>query len=276
MQFSMNETWQRGIALVSNNFQLLALIAGVFLFLPAVVIYLAVPDLASFMDPGADPAEMAARMEKIQGPLIGWGLLAMVLQFIGYLAMVGLIGSTRPTVGEAIGRGAKALLTLIGCLILFVIIYLVVGVLLMVPIVLVVGESDSSGLGIVGFLLVFALIGFIMTRLSITMPVIMLENQLNPAAALWRSWKLTGPHKWAIFGFWVLLVVAYLVIAILLFGVFGLIGAMAASSGVGLFVMGIVNGTIGALVSMLVSGLIVAMYQQLAGDRPENLNAEMD
>ena len=276
MQFSMNATWQRGTALVGNNLQLLAVIAGVFLFLPSVVIYMAVPDMASFMDPTADPEVMAQQMQGAMGPLIGWGLLAMVFQFVGYLAMVALMGGKRPTVGEAIGSGFKALLTVIGCMILFILIYMLVAVGLMLPIALLAGGLGSGGIGVTGIRLVFGAILFIMTRLSVTMPAIMLEDRLNPAAAMWRSWQLTGPFKWPIFGFWLLLGIAYFVLAILLFGVFGMVGALATTSSAGVFILGVVNGLVGALIAMVVSGLVVAMYQQLAGDRSEDLEEVFD
>ena len=81
-----------------------------------------------------------------------------------------------------------------------------------------------------------------------------------------------GPFKWRIFGFWVLLFLVYLVIAMLMYGIFGMMGALAASSTGSLMVLGIFNGIVGALVAMLVSGIVVAMYQQLAGENPATLS----
>lgn len=272
MSFNMNATWQRATALVSANFQLLAVIAGVFLFLPGAAIYLAIPDLAMLMDPTGDPQKVAAQMQGMLGSLMGWGLLALVAQFVGYLAMVAMMGDDRPTVGEAIGRGFKSLPTMVACLILFILAYMVVALVLMVPVTVLGASTGSSGVGVLGVLLILVAIGFLMTRLSVTMPVIMLEGQLNPVTALLRSWRLTGPFKWRLFGFWVLLFLVYLVIAMLMYGIFGMMGALAASSTGSLMVLGIFNGIVGALVAMLVSGIVVAMYQQLAGENPATLS----
>lgn len=271
MAFNMNATWSKATSLVGANFSLLAVVAGVFLFLPAVVIYLAVPDMAAFMDPTADPEKMAAMMEGMMGEIFGWSALAMIFQFVGYLAMVALMGKARPTVGEALAQGAKSLPTMIGTLILFMIAYAILALVIAVPLALLGTLIGPLGavLTMIGVLFVAL---FLMTRFCVVMPVVMLEDTLNPITAMKRSWQITRPSQWSILGFWALLIVAYFVIAMLVFGVMSLMGAMAATSTGSLLVMGIVNGIVGGLVAMLVSGIVVAMHQQLAGDNPANLS----
>ncbi len=270
MGFNMNATWAQATALVSVNFQLLAVIAGVFLFLPAVAIYLTVPDLAAFMDPTAEPEQVAELMQGMMGEIIGWSTIAMIFQFIGYLAMVGLMGKSRPTVGEALGQGAKSLPTLIATFVIFIVAYALLALVVMIPIALL-GAVIGPVAPLLGMIAIIGLTVFLMSRLSITMPAIMVEDTLNPYTALKRSWDLTKPYQWPIMGFWSLLIVAYFVISMLIFGVISLMGAMSASSTISLLIMGIVNGIMGALVAMFVAGIVVAMHQQLGGRSQEDL-----
>lgn len=55
MKLDMNAIWSRGMALVRENLQLLAVIAGVFFLLPTLAFYFLVPGMEQLMVPGADP-----------------------------------------------------------------------------------------------------------------------------------------------------------------------------------------------------------------------------
>ena len=268
MAFNMNRTWSQAIALMRGNFQLLAVIAGVFILLPSVAISLVMPQPFAFLTMGEDPEQMAAAMSAVIGPLIVFGLLAFVLQMIGYGAMIALTGDERPTVGEAIKRGAKSLPTIAGAFLLFILAYMLLAVILSLVTALVTGLLGEGAAGVVGFvifLLLFIAVLYVTVRLSLTLPVIVLESAMNPIKALRRSWRLTKPHAKAIFGFFALLAIAYMVISLLLFGMLGVVAAgLGEGTGSALF-LGLVNGLIGAAVAMILSGILVSMHQQLAG-----------
>ncbi|HAU22505.1 MAG TPA: hypothetical protein DCS24_07920 [Erythrobacter sp.] len=276
MEFDMGAAWQRATTLISANFQLLAVIAGVFLFLPSLVIYLVFPDFALLMDPTADPEILAAQIQEVLSPLIGWGLAIMAFQFVGYLAMVGLIGKRRPTVGQAIAQGVRSTPTLFGTLILFALGCFIITFVLILFISLLALIVGPGALTFLTMVLILGVMLILMTRLCLTMPVVMLEDQLNPFTALLRSWQLTSANKWQIFSFWMLLGVVYLVITFLALGVFGLVGAAVESTVLAALILGIVNGVIGALVAVIISGVVVAMYQQLAGDSAGSVSATVE
>ena len=281
MAFNMNRTWSQSIALMRGNFQLLAVIAGVFILLPSVAISLAMPAPFAFLSMGEDPERMAEAMSAMLGPLLAFGLLAFVLQMIGYGAMIALTGDQRPTVGEAIKRGAISLPPIVGAVLLFILVYVLLAIVLSLVTALLTGLLGATGgegvagfVGFVIFLLLFALVLYVMVRLSLTLPVIVLEGVKNPITALRRSWGLTKPHAGALFAFFALLTIAYIVISLLLFGMLGVVAAgLGDGTGSALF-LGLVNGLIGALVAMVLSGILVSMHQQLAGrsvaapDRP--------
>ena len=272
MHFNMNRTWSQAVALVRANFQLLAIIAGVFLLLPALVFALVMPAQVDWVALGENPEAMSRAMAGMLGPLIGYGLVSIVLQFIGYGAMVALLGGNRPTVGEAIMLSLRCLPTMIGATLLFVLAYIAVAALLSLGVGLIAGALGAVGstagaavLTVVVMLVLLIAVLYVMTRLSLALPIVVLEGVRNPVTVLRRSWQLTGPYAWSIFGFYALLFIAYLVISLLLFGLVGVIAAgLGQGPGAALF-GGLINGLLGAMLAMVMSGILVSMNQQLAG-----------
>lgn len=279
MGFNMNRTWSQATQLVRANFQLLAVIAGVFLLLPALVFALVMPNAFDLMALGGDdPEAIQQAMAGMLGPILVYGLIGMVLQLIGYAAMVALIGQDRPTVGEAIMLGLRILLPLVAALLLFLIGYLAIATLaslLVGGLAALLGGAGGGGLaailGVLLFAVLFAAAIYAMTRLLLTLPVIALEGERNPITALRRSWALSAPHRGAIFGFFVLLFIAYVVISVLLLGFTGVIAAALGGGTGAAFFTGLVNGLIGALVAMVMSAILVAMHRQLAGRSPASI-----
>jgi hypothetical protein len=272
MNFEMNRTWSQAISLVQANFQLLAIIAGIFMLVPALVFYFAIPDVLSMSAFGADPDATAERMNAMMPRLIGLGALVLLLQWVGYTAMIALMGEDRPTVAEAIGRGFKALPTLIGTFLLFLLasllfmllFSLVVGVLAAVS-----GGGEGAVLAFVAVLYVFFLVFFlfVFARLSVTLPVIVLDREFNPWTALVRSWRLTKPRAWAIVGFFFLLFIAYMVLSMILMMVVSGLGLAAgeAVAGASLVILALLYGAVGMAAAMLLSGILVSMHGQLSG-----------
>jgi hypothetical protein len=270
MQFEMNRTWSEAVALVRTNFQLLALIAGIFMLLPSLILIVGMPQILTVGFPGAtgdNPEETAARLMEVMPGFFAVVLGLLFISMIGYAAMVALIGPDRPTVGAAIGKAVRALPTLIGVLLIFIVGYflgaLVVGLTVGL---LAAGIGAVTGSGAASFLmglLTLALVGYVCTRFSLILPTVVLEGVLNPFRAYARSWRLTGPDHMKIFGFFVLLFVVYLVIAFLLVALMGALGIVAGSAVT--FLFGLISGLIGMVVAMIVTGILVSMHNQLAG-----------
>lgn len=265
MKFDMGQAWSRAMELMRDNFQLLAVIAGVFLLVPTLAAYLLLPDFQTLMDPTADPDQMAEMIQANIGPFIGIGMAAMVLQFAGYGAMVALIGDSRPTVGEALKRGLTIVPSTFGVFLLFVIGYFVIALAIAVPVGILASLASAPGLSIIAVIVVLAAIVWLMARMCMSMPVLVFEDTLNPITASLRSFKLTKSSQWRIIVFWGVLFVAYMVVALLATSVFGLIAALAANSTVGVVIIGLANGIMGMIVGMVICALAVAMYGQLAG-----------
>jgi hypothetical protein len=276
MNFDMNRTWSQAVALVRANFQLLAIVAGVFLLLPALAFYLLNPELVQVFAAGENVGQVDALVEGMMPQVLIYGLVVFVGQLIGQAALVALVGRHRPTVGEAIKLGARVLPTLVGALIVFVAgFYAVVLVLSLIVALLAVitGAATSAG-AMAGFASIAILVIelYLMIRCIVTLPVIVLEHERNPLKALRRSWRLTSAHAWKILGFVALLGIAYFVIVLLIMLVLGAVGLATGAdpatrqigpgSAAG---FAVVASAMGALVAMLASGILVSMHRQLAG-----------
>jgi len=265
MQFDMNAIWSRGIALVSDNFQLLAVIAGVFLLIPSIASYFLFPDFATLTDPTADPEMVTAMITDMIGPILIYGVVAMVFQFAGYGAMIAMMGAGRPTVGESIAAGFKSVPTMFGVFVLFFVAYFVVALAIMLPISVIAALTGASLIGLFAPIIILPMIVYLMARFSMSMPVALLEGTLNPVKVVTRSWSLTKPKQWQVLGFWAILGVAYIVISLLFLAVFGLLGALVGDATGSILVLGLLNGLVAMAVGMVVCGLTVAMYTQLSG-----------
>lgn len=278
MTFDMNRTWSQGLALLKANFNLLSVIAGVFLLLPGALFYVALPEITNALATTQDPNQMMAVLEANSGKLIGFGLLATVAQLIGYLGMIALMGDDRPTVGEALRRAFHGLPTAIGATLLLVVVYvmaaLVIGLLvggLAAGAIAVGGEALGAVVSFIGVVIAMIAVMYIVTRFTLTTPAIVLDKLANPVTAMKRSWGLTRSHAGKIFGFFALLMIAYLVIAMLLGGIVSMIAALFGGGAATALVNGLFNGVMGAAVAMLFSAILTSMHQQLAGGGSQSI-----
>ncbi len=269
-RLDLNAAWARAVMLMRENLQLLAVIAGVFILLPNVMVYLALPPAAQLQGPMnvlADPTSSEAAIERASlavaaamQPVIGWVALVSALQHVGYGAMLALLGPARPTVGQAIWAGIKAILPLILAVIAFLLVW-ILAVFLVQLALFPLGVAAATFIGtIIGFLLGL----FLVARLCLTLPVMAIEQVYNPFAALLRSWRLTAAAKRSVFGFWLMFLIAYTVIFILFSGIGGLVAAIPASETTSSLILGIFTGVFALCSGIVICASAAAMLGQLA------------
>lgn len=272
MPFDMNETWKRATELVSANFQLLAILAGIFMFLPSLAMMVTVPELMDpegAINPDAEGEEAMRQVMAFFGELLPWIIGLTIVSYIGYAAMIALIGRSGTTVGEALANGFKSLPSLIivgiiGFVILFA------GVILAMLPAMLLGILIPIAAPFLGAIFALLAMTYVIARFCLAMPVVVLESQLNPLSAVGRSWRLTSDVHTKLFGFWALLLIVYLVISLLFAGLSELVGAFGSSDTSNL-VVGILNALVGMFVAMLASALLVSIYRQLSGEPVEEI-----
>jgi hypothetical protein len=105
----------------------------------------------------------------------------------------------------------------------------------------------------------------VVTRLSLTLPVIVIEGLHRPFAALLRSWRMTGGSSLRLLAFYIMLGIAYIVITLALNALLSLLSAAMGSGESFVLLSGAISGVIGALTSIVLTAILAAVHRQLAG-----------
>ncbi|HUD27295.1 MAG TPA: lipoyltransferase [Novosphingobium sp.] len=275
MKFDSNSAWTDAMAAVRANREVLLALGGVFFLLPTLLSTVFLTDLQTRMIEamGANKPQVLNRMMTDNlGLLLGFGLGGMIAQMIGYLSVTALIGDRgRPTVGESISRGLRAVPSLFAVTVVAFLATMAATVALSL---LVVGLFSLLGAAGAGSVLVVVLLMLALTyasvKFSLIVPVLVTDGIGNPVAAMARSWKLTRGNSLRLFGFYTLLMLGYFAIAMV--ATFVLVGPVMLVLGQGqiaILVMGLVSGAIGAVASIVLAAVVSQTHRQLAGPSPE-------
>jgi hypothetical protein len=265
MKLDMGRAWNDAMALLRGNQQVVLVVAGVFFFLPNLALMLLMPEtMAEAETRAAGGADMDAALTAfvtLYGE-VWWQLLLVALaSAVGMLGLLALLTDhNRPTVAEALKAGVTYLLPYIAAQIL---IALMITAILMVP--LVTASAAGVGAGVLVGILAIVAIAYVYTKVSLTVPVIVVEELTNPLRAIGRSWSLTKGNSVRLFLFYLLIVVLFFVIMIVLGIVGGALGLIAGAEA-----NLIINGLIGAAANMvfitLYLAVLAAVHRQLSGD----------
>lgn len=274
-KLDMGLAWTQATALMGANRDTISAIAGLFFFLPTMASTLLVPELANppqaSAPAGADPQlVMQAMMDAMAAVYAeNWPLLIAVLavQFIGSMSLFALLTDRgNPTVGEALRTGIRSLPSYLAAQLLTVI-----GASLAIGIPLgVLSAFGGPAVGLLAGLIALGLIVWVMLKLVLVGPVIAIEAQFNPLAAMARSWQLTKGNTLRIFIFVVLL-------AIVIGIIFGLISAVvtlvfsAIGGSVATIGIAVVDAAVSSLMAVIFLTVTVTIYRQLAAATPERV-----
>ncbi|MDE1467139.1 hypothetical protein [Aurantiacibacter sp. D1-12] len=269
-KLDMGQAWNQAVAMLSANKNVIAVVAGVFFFLPNLIATLVMPqstEIEAMM--GSAPADNPEAMLQMMGELyagIWWIFIPLALvQAVGVLGLLALLtDKSRPTVGEALGFGLKGLPTYIGAQLLSAVILAAVFLL---PIMLgaLIAPAVAALLGLVAFVAVI----YVMVKFSLSSPVIAIEKQLNPVTVLQRSWQITKGNSLRLFAFYLLLLLVLIVISAIsgmVFSVFAIMGDQ-----VGLFAGGIGGSLINMVTASVMMAVLAAVHRQLTGSAGDNV-----
>lgn len=262
MKFDMSKAWNEAVAMIRANSEVLLVVAGIFFFLPSLVMTIAMPEMSQMT--AFDPENIQALSSQLQQIYADfWWLIALafLLQLVGYLALLALLrDDARPTVGEAIRTGVVGLLPAIGAYLLFAFGLGIMLALLIAPVAAVGG----GGLAAIAVIAGIVAMVYVSVKFSLAAPVIAIEKIFNPITVLKRSWRLTKGNSLRIFGFFVLIMLVYMVLSMLvgmlIMGLLALLGDTA-----GTLVNGVLSGVLGAIATVVFVAVLAAIHRQLAG-----------
>ena len=239
MRFSYNAVWEDTLGLLRRHLPLLVAIAGVFLFLPALLFAVLLPP----PEPHGDPERAFQLVLAYYQAASPWFLAQGLFTMVGTLAMLRLVFA-RDTVGGALTNGLMLLpfYFLLSLILVFIIMFGFI--LLIVP-----------GLYLIG-------------RLAPISVVLVAENRRNPFDAIGRTFALTKDRGWAVFGIvFVVVIVAGIAVSIAS-TLTGLIFVLAAGQTLGKLLAAVVVSALNAALGVLLTMLYAAIYRALAGTDP--------
>ena len=261
MTFDMNRAWNEAIRLLRANPELLVLLAGLFVFVPTLAVYLIEPETMAFpQDLNQDDPmpQMNAYFAKVGIYLI----VLQVAQYAGLLTMVALFARRRPTVGDAIKAGLMALIPLLLLQIMVTLIIVLVSALIFGLLSL----AGTAGV-VLGVVLIIALTLYLTARLFPVIATMIFEQLYNPVKAIAASLRITRGHGGKLLVFMLLLGIAGLVISAVAGLPVALLTALISNAEVALFIDAAFSALVGTILTAIIAALIVSVYRQLSATR---------
>lgn len=258
-KFDSSRAWAQASQAVSANREVLLALTGVFFLLPQLVfaIFFPPPETSASMNQAQTVAAVKAYYTSIVPIMVPMALF----QALGSISLLCLLDSdSRPTVGEAIRGGVKGVVP-------YLVAQILTGLGIAAIAMLVAGVlAAAAGMvgGVIGLTVVLLFAVVVGVRLSVVAPVIAVEHQFNPIAALVRSWKLTKGNTARLLGFYALLVIAMLVLLIFA-NVLTMPVAVFAPVEVARFVAAAVESLLASAMALYFVAVLAQVHRQLAG-----------
>ena len=263
-QLSISKAWTETGAFLARESRLV---------LPIALLLVAIPPAASGLfgsPPGVQPTLAQATIDLLLA------IVTVVASLIAGVAISHLALRSGASVGEALQRGSKRFLSLLGVALLITIPLLLIAFLLIAAI----GPSSAvmqqpidpynlpPELASVLIILAIIVLAF-WVKISMTTPIAAAERG-GPITILRRSWRLTSGHYWKLLGtFLLLMIVASLVIMGISLGI-GLIVLLVSGpplpGGASFTIMVLIDALLQAIVATVLVVLIARIYAQLAGE----------
>lgn len=204
-------------------------------------------------------------------------ILMLVVFYIGYIAIAlgqqgAMIAMASPiqnvTFGEAFTLGLKGGLSFLGVIVLLMIAYVVV-LLLGAGFAAILGEAGAVILAI----LILPVAIYLACRMSVLVPVIVVDRVFNPIKAITQTWATTRGNVLGIF----LIYVGFTVLALIAIGIpFALLGGMMGAGGE----PGVLTLIFGFLIGIAIfigftlvsSSMIASLHAEISDTHVEDLS----
>jgi hypothetical protein len=260
MGFDSDKAWREAANLVSANKDVLWALAGVFFILPNFAFSILFPQPEP--KPGMTPEQLFAMLGEYYVAVWPWLLAMIVIQVLGTLTVLTLFTDrNRPTVGEAIRIGASGIGTMLLAQVLAGFAMLVVSL----AIIVLAALTGLEVMAIAAVALAIAAIFYISIRTILLAPIVGVEGERNPVAALRRSWALTQGMAGRMMLFFALIALALIVVLGLVMIVLGTILAVLLDVQSANFVATLVFSVLTGGVTIYVIAIIAAIHRQVSG-----------
>ncbi|HEY0412202.1 MAG TPA: hypothetical protein VGD66_03565 [Allosphingosinicella sp.] len=235
MKLSYTAVWDDTAALLRANGSLVAALAGVFFFLPALLVAYFLPQPQA-----ATVQQMVPLFEQYFSANWYWILLNGLLGMAGTLAVMLLVFAPRGTTVAGAIAAAAALLPFYFAAALLSNLIIAVGLMLLIV----------PGIYLFG-------------RLTPLAAVVAAENRRNPVDAITRCLAVTRGNGWAIVGMVILVAIAGAITVGVINTLLGLVLLLVLGKGLAPLLTMIVGAALGAALQALLVILFAALYRAL-------------
>jgi hypothetical protein len=258
---SISTAWDETADILKRDFGALFSIALAFIALPNFAVQALGAGPLAAMGPGGAALLL---------PLL---LVAVFLSLAGELAIAALALGRERVVKPALIHGLRRGPAMLGAALILVLAAAIVFTPVLIGAGVSAQELASPTpetlKRLAGLMLLFALVFVVIgVRLQLMLPAATAEP-IGPIAILARSWRLTRGHFWKLLGFNLLVILAYVVVMIAAGAVFGLVILAVAGrpepGSLSWLLIQLVNAAIAAAFSVVITTILARIYAQLAG-----------
>ncbi|HEX8572324.1 MAG TPA: hypothetical protein VF759_06200 [Allosphingosinicella sp.] len=239
MKFSYSAVWADVMALLRAHASLIATVAGVFIFLPGLLLAYFVPQPET-----QDLNRIGELWVEYLNSNWHWMLLNSLVGMIGSIAILLLIFARNISVGGAIGAALGLL-----------------------PFYFLTSLLSSILIGF-GFILLIIPGLYLLGRLGPINSVVVAENRRNPIDSISRCFALTKGNGWAILGLILIVAIAASIVIGIATSLLGILFVLVAGQDLGGMLVLIVKTAGSAALMALMLVLNAAIYRQISAGAP--------
>jgi hypothetical protein len=269
MKFDSNLAWKQASSAIAANREVLLALSGVFFLLPSLAfgLFFPQPEPAA----GQNEQQLLALMGDYYSSAMPFMIPMALVQAAGTLALLTLFTDrSRPTVGEAIRQGIAGIVP-------YFLAQIMLGIGVVGGVLLAIGAlTGAAALVGLAIAVVVALAIYAAIKTSLVAPIIAVERERNPVAAIRRSWLLTKGNSARIGLFYALVIVVFFVVMMILMALVGIVLALVAGDEIARVVAAVVSSTLGSVMTLYLVGIVAAIHRQLAGPSQEAASAPFE
>ena len=264
MKFSYNAVWDRTLALLGTHAPLVGAIAGVFIFLPSLLLghFFPVPQGVA-----TDPqAEVQIFTDYMAGTW-HWQLAAGIATMVGTLAILILVlDNTHPTVGAAIAGAFRALPYFLLAAFIVGAAMLLAAILILLPFS-ILAATGLQAVVFLGVIAAFILLAYFSGRMAVIAPVASIERR-TPLDMIRRTLELTRGRAWAIFALVLLILLAGGIASLALTFVVGGLFQLLLDADLARFLILLVSTAFNAALNAFLVLTLASIYRELSSTDP--------
>jgi hypothetical protein len=271
MKFDSNLAWKQASAAVAANRDVVLALAGVFFLLPTLGLTLLFPPPEPPI--GAGNEAIVEMLSDYYVTIMPFVLPVVLFQAVGTLALLTLLTDcTRPTVGQAIRLGVTGVLPYVLAQLIIALGFGFIG-----GFALAIGAATgAAAITAIGVMAVIVLAAYIWIRISLVGPVIVVDGERSPIAALKRSWQLTEGNALRTGLFYALVWIAFTIVIIVISVVVGIPFALFGDAEISTIAEAVISSGLNAVMLLYFVAIIAAAHRQFSGPAPGEVSATFE